>query len=237
MPRDAGQKVDLGRGCDGGQPDLAGGQGQAARGGEREGRLPKLDRVDAEEQVVHHRVADDDRLEDQRGVDASLGGDLGGEGRDGFLHGAGHLGVTAGVHHRVADPAHQVFAEADSAGSSGRRRRAHARRSGRTDAPRSWSSRGRWQGHKSPPSCRPGQTSEDAEIFCIRRLMERDAHLPLALAQRRLQLLQDREGRAHALDLPLLAKRHLQAFEIARGFVHVGLLHLDQHQPAWRGPW
>ena len=46
--------------------DLLGPEVERVGGGEREGRLAELGRVDAEEQVVHDRVADDHRLEDQR---------------------------------------------------------------------------------------------------------------------------------------------------------------------------
>ncbi len=40
------------------------------------GRLSEFHRVDAEQKVVHHRVADEDRLEDQRRIDIRLGGDI-----------------------------------------------------------------------------------------------------------------------------------------------------------------
>ena len=61
---DAGQEVDAARPGAGGarspRPRL-----QRVGGGQREGRLAELGRVDAEHEVVHDRVADDHRLEDQ----------------------------------------------------------------------------------------------------------------------------------------------------------------------------
>jgi hypothetical protein len=44
----------------------------AVGGGQREGRLAQFHRVDAQQQVVHHRVADDDQFEDEAGVDPGL---------------------------------------------------------------------------------------------------------------------------------------------------------------------
>ena len=82
-----------------------------------------------------------------------------------------------------------------------------------------------------PALMQAGPDIEDLEVLRISRLMERDAHLPIALAQGRLQFLEDAKRRGCAVDLPLVAQCRAQPFEIARGFVHVGFDHLDQHQP------
>ena len=61
---DAGQDVDAGVLVQA-ELDLLGPEVQRVGGGEREGGLAELGRVDAEDEVVHDRVADDHRLEDQ----------------------------------------------------------------------------------------------------------------------------------------------------------------------------
>ena len=74
-PRPHGRRCRAGCRCArrgaGGRSISVGPERQRVGGGEREGRLAELHRVDAEQQVVHHRVADDHRLEDQSGVDAA----------------------------------------------------------------------------------------------------------------------------------------------------------------------
>jgi hypothetical protein len=62
---------------------------------------------------VHHRVADEDRLDDLARLDPAFGGERGGELVQRRAHGLRHLHRAARVHHRVGDPAHQVLAEAD----------------------------------------------------------------------------------------------------------------------------
>ena len=109
---DAGQEVDAGVLVQA-ELDLLGPEVERVGGGEREGRHAELGRVDAEDEVVHDRVADDHRLEDELARDAGLGRRLAGEVVEGGADGAGHLPRAAGVQHRVADPAHQILAEAD----------------------------------------------------------------------------------------------------------------------------
>ena len=86
---DAGQDVDAGVRVQA-ELDLGRPEHQARGGGEREGGLAELGRVDAEQEVVHDRVADDHRLEDQLRVDAGLGGGLLGERVQRAADGAGH---------------------------------------------------------------------------------------------------------------------------------------------------
>ena len=109
---DAGQDVDAGVLVQA-ELDLLGPEVERVGGGEREGGHAELGRVDAEDEVVHDRVADDHRLEDQLAGDAGLGGGLAGELVEGGADGLRHLPGAAGVQHGVADPAHQVLAEAD----------------------------------------------------------------------------------------------------------------------------
>jgi hypothetical protein len=64
MAGDAGQDVGARSGIDSGQAEI--GRGELERSGcrQREWRLAEFDRVDTEKQVVHHRIADEDRLDD-----------------------------------------------------------------------------------------------------------------------------------------------------------------------------
>jgi hypothetical protein len=67
MTRDTGQKVDARRGRDPGEVEVPRIERDTVGGGERERRLAQFNRVDAKKEVVHHRVADDDQLEDEAG--------------------------------------------------------------------------------------------------------------------------------------------------------------------------
>ena len=66
-------------------------------------------------------------------------------------HGAGHLGGAAGVQHGVADPAHQVLAEADLRVHQPGRGEHLAGDAGRRGGRRWWWSRRRWRGRRSCP--------------------------------------------------------------------------------------
>ncbi len=71
MAGDAGQHVDARAAIDV-EVDLARPGVDRAGDGEREGRLAELGRVDAEEQMVHDRIADEDGIENVVAVDAAL---------------------------------------------------------------------------------------------------------------------------------------------------------------------
>ena len=58
-------------------------------------------------------------------------------------------------------------------------------------------------------------------------LVQGDGDGPGALAQGGLQAAQHGQGGGHTVDRPLIAQGKTKAFEITRGFVHVGFLHLD----------
>ena len=77
------------------------------------GAEPERHRVDAEQEVVHDRVAHDRELEDLLDLDAGPRREPGDEARDRVANGAGHRLRAALVHHRVRDAAHEVLAEPD----------------------------------------------------------------------------------------------------------------------------
>ena len=112
VARDAGQDVDA---CARVRPDAqlgrGGVDGPVRRQGER--RATERRRVDAKEQVMHDRVADEDQLQDLGALDAGLVGEAGQQAVERLADRLGHLLGALGMHHRVRDAAHQVLAEPD----------------------------------------------------------------------------------------------------------------------------
>ncbi len=64
--------------------------------------------------------------------------------------------------------------------------------------------------------------------------VDRDCDAELLLAENGLQLRQQGQGRLDRSDLPLLAERPVQPFQIARGLVHVRFCDLDIVEPGRR---
>ena len=157
MAGDAGEGVDARAFVDR-QADVAGAEVQRVGDGERERRAAELGRVDAEEEVVHDRVADEDALEDL------VGGDRRPRRRPfrsarrsprapPWSSPRARPGSSSRRRRGSSDPR-----RSGSAGSACRRRRACARRAARRDGRRSWSSRCR---RRCPQAklCRPGQSA------------------------------------------------------------------------------
>ena len=78
-----------------------------------EGRLPQLDRINPQEQVMHDRVADQHDLKDLVRPKVQLGAGVFEHPSDRLAHLLGQPLFAALVHHHVGDPAHQVFAVTD----------------------------------------------------------------------------------------------------------------------------
>ena len=223
VARDAGQDVDARTRIDV-EVDVARRQGKPAGGREREGRAAQLGRVDAEQQMVHDRVADEGRVENVAARDARFVRNLADQRVDRVAHGLGHLGLAAGVHHHVGDPAHQVLAEADL--------RVHAPGGGHDRATRYLGQMAGdgggadVEGRAIDLLVEAGPDGDDA-----RRLVDRHRRRPFAVPERALQALQDVQVGGEGVQAPLLAERIRQALEIAARIVHVGLRDLDIVQP------
>ena len=112
MAGDAGQHEDAGIGMDP-ELDLRGPDGDRPVGRERERRPAQLGRIDAQQQMMHDRIADEGDLEDLAQADTRFLGDIDCQSIQRLAHGLGHLGIAAGIHHHIADPAHQILAESD----------------------------------------------------------------------------------------------------------------------------
>ena len=91
-----------------GRPDA---NGTVGREGER--RRTKGDGIDAQNEVVHDRVADQRDLVDVDRLQAGLVGEAQDERPQRGPDRAGHLEPAAVVHHRVRDATHEVLAEPD----------------------------------------------------------------------------------------------------------------------------
>ena len=183
--------------------------------------------------MVHHGVHDEHRLDQIGGVDAVLAREFSGKRVDRGPHRAGHFRVAARVHHRVGDAAHQVLAEADL--------RVHhpgrgLHRTGRQIA-KMGGNRRRADVDRQPPE-RPVEKAGPKIDQPLGRAFDRSVQdrrdLEVALPQHRLQPGHQRERGPLDLDLPLVAEGGAQAFQIARGLVHVGRGDLDINDPRRR---
>ena len=112
VPSDAGQHVGTG-GRVGLEVELGG--RPVDRLGDLEGERgdPERGRVEAEQEVVHDRIADEDQLEDLVACGATLLAEPADEFVERRADCPGQLDLPSGVHHHVGDPAHEVLAEPD----------------------------------------------------------------------------------------------------------------------------
>ena len=112
MTRDAGQHVNS---CVAMQFEVDDIRPQRERmvDGQRERRAAEFHRIDAEQQMMHDRVADHGRFEDVFVRDARLARDVGREPAQRLAHRRRHQRGAARVHHRIGHAAHQILAEAD----------------------------------------------------------------------------------------------------------------------------
>ena len=112
MSGDARQDVDPGTGVrlqiEVGRRDVEG-----VLHSESERGLAQRRRVQAQEQVVHDRVADQHHLQHLISLGFPLEAEVGQQVVQGAADGGSQLGFATRVHHHVGDPAHEVLAEPD----------------------------------------------------------------------------------------------------------------------------
>ena len=173
---------------------------------------------------MHDRVADEHQLQHVLRVGLGLGAQLAHQRVQGGAHGRGHLRLAARVHHRVGHPRHQILAEADL--------RVHHPRRGQHLAGRHVAQMRRDRGR--------ADVDRDAQERVVEArpaggdplaLVDGHRDLPLALAQRLLQLPQRAQIDGQPPEAPLRLQRLLDPLEIAALPVHVRLLDLDIVQP------
>ena len=222
VARDAGQDVDARVGVHG-DPERGRRQRQRLVDRERERRAAELDRIDAEHEVMHDRVADERKLEDVGRLDPGLAREFGGERRERIADRLGHLHRAARIHHRVGDAAHQVLAEADL-------RVHHARGGGEFAALEVAQVRGDRGGtdvhrHAESLVVKAGPQRDD-----LRLAVHGGRDFPRALAQERLQPAEEGRIAGKVLESPLALERLEQAPQVAGGILHVRFFHLDVMQ-------
>ena len=168
-------------------------------GGERERRAAELHRIDAEQQVMHDRVADERRLEDVLVRHAGRARHIRREPAERLAHRGGHQRGAARIHHRIGHAAHQILAEADL--------RIHVARGGDDLAARQIAQM-RGDGGRADIDretedrlVQPGPHADDLLLG-----VHGDRDLPRAGAQRRLQHLQHRQIAGEVLEAPTRAR-------------------------------
>ena len=198
---------------------------QRARHRERERRLAELGRIDAEEQMVHDRIADEDAVENVVAVDVAFLADLADQPVDRLAHGLGHGFAPVRVHHHVGDAAHQILAEADL----------RVRRAGRGgDAAGQQRHQVHGDGRRADVAgdavslvLEAGPQADDEGARGIHVAVDRRGDAPIALAQHGLHLRDDMRSNQQVLPAPVLFQHGFQPVEIAERLVHVGLVDLD----------
>ena len=113
MARDTGQQIGARVRMQRAQVEIAGRQIERLRCGQSKRGLPQLHRINPKRQMVHHRIAHDDHIQNICCGNARLSGHVHRQIIERSAHGLCHLPVAARVHHGVADPAHQIFAKTD----------------------------------------------------------------------------------------------------------------------------
>ena len=214
---DARQGVDACAGIEV-QGDLARLEAQGFIGREREGRAAELDRIDAEHEVVHDRVADDGHLEEVGYRDLGLARHVSGEAIEGATHRLGHLLRAPRVHHRVRDAAHQILAEADlrvheAAGGDDLTGFQVAQVSG---------DGGGADIDREPVDVLVQARPDGDDLLAA---VHRGGDLPGPLAQGGLQGAQDRDLAGEPGELPFALERLHEPLQVAGGIVHVRFAH------------
>ncbi len=223
VARDQRQRIDPGAGVDA-DGEVARRHRERVIGDERERRPAQLRRVEAEHEVVHDRVADDDQLEDVLtrgvGVRAELSHQLVETGADRGRQ----LHLAAGVHHHVAHPAHQILAKADlrvhraGAGEhlAGVQIAEMPGHGGGADI----------EGHPERDVVEPGEDRGDQRF-----VSHGDGGGPVAGAKRLLQVGQHDRIDLEADERPVALERVEHPLQIARRVFERGLLDLDVVEP------
>ena len=197
MAGDAGQRIDEGAGRDV-EAEFARARFVSRVDGQREGRAAELGRIEAENEMVHDRIADHRHFDDVAARNAGLPRGLADQRVHRLAHHARQLGVAARVHHHVGDAAHQVFAEADL--------RVHRPDGGDDLAAREIAEMGGDRGRADVDRDAIGALGEARQDRDdVAALAQRGGDFPLPGAQRLLQRREDGEIGVRLGEAPLLA--------------------------------
>ena len=207
MARDAGQRVDE-RARRDVEAKLAGAGFVGRVEGKRERRSTKLGRVEAENEMMHDRIADQGHFQNFVAFDAGLARSLADQRVHRLAHRARQLLVAARVHHHVRHAAHEILAEADL--------RVH-RPDCRDDLAAHEIGEVRGDGGRAhvdgDAEGALGEARHDGDD--VAAFAQCDGDLPLSRAQRLLQTGERRKIGGRVRQAPLLAQSLLQTPQIA----------------------
>ena len=209
VARDARQDVDP-RARVGPEPQLRRGRVDRTVGRQGERRAAERRRIDAEQEVMHDRVADQRKLQDVGALDPGLVGEQREHPVDRQADRLGHLLGALGMHHRVRDAAHEVLAEADL-----RVHHARAREHGAVGQVREVAGDGRGADVDRDPVDRVVETGPDRDD--VPSTVDGHGHGVLARLERRLERLHDLQVRLEVRELPLALEGFEQARQVAGG--------------------
>ncbi len=186
--------------------------GDGKAGCQRKRCAAKLHRVDAQQQVMHDRVADQHHLENVIDGNACLAGHFLRQLVQGLAHHGSHFLVAAGVHHHVGHAAHQVFAKADlrvhepggCLDLAGGKVAQVRRDGGRADVHR----------HAIGLVVEARPQRHDARHLAGHAVMHGNGNAPFALAQRGLQGLHDGQVAGQVLNAPLQPQRIIHTLHV-----------------------
>ena len=169
-------------------------QGQTIRSRQGKRRLPQGKRVNPQQQMMHHRVANKGDIHDEVFVNLRLTANLGEKGANAFAHGFCHLIRATGVHHGIGNTAHQILTKADL--------RVHNTVGGNDFARLQIAQMGGDGGGAEVyrhsikrPVIIPRPDLQDFSRMVRITQINRDGDLPITLAQGGLQLFHNRQGR------------------------------------------
>ena len=219
---DAGQHITAGVGVQQ-QIQIRGSRPHLQIRGKCEGRPAQFDGVDAQQQVVHDRVAHEHGLDHILQITAGLRGHFLGELVDCVAHHTGHLHLASRIHHHIGDAAHEVFAKADL--------RIHDTRRGQHlsggEVAEVCRNRGGTHIHRKPAErlLEPGKDAND-----LTQVIHGNGDGPFALTKFLLKRLKDAQLKSQILELPFALQSIAQPPQVAGGVVHVRLpdLHIVQ---------
>ncbi len=207
-----------------GQPEIGGSKPERLVHGERERRAAELGRIEAEQEVVHDRVADDRHLEDGVALHSCGLRELGGQLREAAADDARQLLSGAGVEHDVGDAAHQVLAEADlRVHLTGGREHVSAPEVAQVTRHRR---RADVEGDAVRVLVEPGPDCRDRAS-----VVNRDRDAPAARAKRRLEIVEHVRVELELFERPFACESLAQPSGIRRGTLEPRLLDLDVVEP------
>ena len=200
--------------------DLAGPKCQRGIGGEGKRCAAKFNRINAEDEMMHDRVADNGHLDDIGEIDPGFCGSLLRQIVESLADNTRQHFLTAGIHHDIGDAAHEVFAETDL--------RIHlAHRSDDFAAGQVRQMGGDGGGADINRKAVDDILEARPDMDQLTLVADSDSHFPVSRTENLLQAVQGRAVDPQFTDFPLLGQGQIQPLQIAGRVMHVRLAYLD----------